>query len=165
MAATLHQTEGVATHGGDHAQHLWDRLEAYVAHRWVAREVTWIICGGGEWKPPLTPAVIDKAYIWTGDDWEETTLAPAPIGFTVPEGRLKIEATVGANNTAPAAVKEAIQRLSDYVTAETIGAPGASSYSANVGQLSESISRHPAFMARALDNSGAADLLRPYKRA
>ena len=50
--------------------------------------------------------------------------------------------------------------------AETQDVPaGARSYSAEVGQLSESFTRDPAWQSKALHQSGAADLLRPYRRA
>ena len=165
MAETWHQKEAIpATYPNIGSPALWARLEAYTAHRWTPRAVTWLLNGPGEWVAPLAPAELVQAYRWTGDGWEETTLAPAPMGYVIPCGRFKIIATVGADNAAPAAVLEAFDRLSKYVTAELGGVPGASTYSVNIGQLSESISRNPAFMARALDNSGAADLLRPYRR-
>jgi len=176
MAETLYQTEtipdaypeytglSVAAAALD-AGFLWQRIEAYTARRWTTRNVTWLVRGPGDWVPPLSPAAIVQGYIWNGADWAETTLAPAPLGFDLQDGRFKIDCIVGADNTAPAAVLEAFRRLAEYVAAETAGVPGASSYSIDMGQLSESITRHPAFMARALDNSGAADLLRPYRRA
>lgn len=163
---TLHQTESApASYPNVDYPFLWQRIEAYTAQRWTPRNVTWLLRGPGEWIAPLAPAVIVQAYKWTGDDWAEITLAPAPMGYVIPCGRFKIIATVGADNAAPAAVLEAFNRLKNYVTSDEGGLPGASSYSVNIGQLTESISRNPAFMARALINSGAADLLRPYRRA
>ncbi len=44
-------------------------------------------------------------------------------------------------------------------------APGASSSSLNIGQVQESIEVNPAHPGRALQNSGAADLLRPFRNA
>ena len=165
MAETWHQKEAApATYPTPESPALWARLEAYTAHRWTPRAVTWLLNGPGDWVAPLAPAELVEAYRWTGDAWEETTLAPAPMGYVIPCGRFKVIATVGADNAAPAVVLEAFDRLKAYVTAELGGVPGASTYSVNIGQLSESISRNPAFMARALDNSGAADLLRPYRR-
>jgi hypothetical protein len=66
----------------------------------------------------------------------------------------------------PAAVDEAVKRLADYLSAESLAPSGARSYSINIDQaVSESVSMMPNHMARALQNSGAADLLRPYRRA
>lgn len=166
MVETLEQTEATpATYPNPDGEHLWARIEAYTAKRWTPRTVTWIINGPGEWKPPLGPATIDQAYRWAGKDWEEITLSPAPVGFVVPAGRHKVVATVGMGNAAPPAVMEAFKRLKDYATVEAGGLPGVSSHSINLGQVTESISRNPNFMARAIDNSGAGDLLRPYRRA
>ena len=35
------------------ADMIWQRIEAYIAHRWTERDVTWIVEGPGEWHPPL----------------------------------------------------------------------------------------------------------------
>ncbi len=64
----------------------------------------------------------------------------------------------------PAAVKEAYRRLAEYLADEP-DRSGVSSYSANLGgAIEESYQRNSAWVARAMDLSGAADLLRPYKR-
>jgi hypothetical protein len=43
---------------------------------------------------------------------------------------------------------------------------GVSSYTVGMGgAVEESYQRNPAWMARAIQNSGAGDLLRPYRRA
>ena len=165
MAETWHQKEAIpATYPTAESPALWARLEAYTAHRWTPRAVTWLLNGRGGWFAPVALAELVEADRGAGGAWEETTLSPAPMGYVMPCGRFKVIATVGADNAAPAVVLEAFDRLKAYVTAELGGVPGASTYSVNIGQLSESISRNPAFMARALDNSGAADLLRPYRR-
>lgn len=143
---------------------IWQRIEAYIVWRWVSRPVIWTVQGGGDWEPPLTPVVITQAFSWTGDAWAPFEPEFGPEGFILPDGMSKVEATVGLDEVPPAAVLEAFRRLAEYLAAEPIRVVGASSYSINMGQVSESINRHPAFMARALDNSGAADLLRPYRR-
>ena len=147
------------------ADFLWQRIEAYTARRWTARNVIWMATGPGEWVPPLSPAEVVQAFAWNGAGWDEITLPPAPRGFELQGGRYKINATVGADETAPAAVLEAFRRLAEYVAADTLLPAGLRSYSANEGQLSETVSGDPARAARALQNSGAADLLRPYRRA
>lgn len=174
MAETLYQTEDIPADYPEvldlpcqldiEPDYLWQRMEHYVAHRWTPREVTWLARGAGEWRPPLTPATIDQAHIWTGEDWEEITLSPAPLGFVLPSGRFKIVCTVGADNPLPAAVEEAFRRMVDYVNAGDRGIAGASSFTVSEGDLTETVSRNPAFVARALINSGAADLLRAYRR-
>ena len=72
---------------------------------------------------------------------------------------------VGADNTTPAEVNEAFRRLAEY-WAETEERPGVSSYSVNIGgAISEQYERAPAWLARAMSNSGAGDLLLKYRRA
>jgi len=64
----------------------------------------------------------------------------------------------------PAAVSEAFRRLAEYLASAT--APtGVTSQTVTVGQLSEAVTLTPSHMARAIQLSGAADLLRPYRRA
>lgn len=78
-------------------------------------------------------------------------------------GPYRFTATVGGGDV-PAAVSEAFRRLAEYL-ADDPERSGASSYSVNMGgAIEESFNRNPAWIARALDLSGAADLLRPYKR-
>ena len=172
MIETLSQTEAapaawpaVAGVTGDALAVAWQRIEHYTARRFVVRAVVWRVdSDGGDWCPPLAPVVTLTAKIWTGAAWEAVTLDPAPDGWALPAGRYQIEATVGAASV-PEPVAEAVKRLADYLAAETALPAGARSYSANVGQLSETITADPAAAARALQNSGAADLLRPYRRA
>lgn len=144
---------------------IWQRIEHYTAYRFTARTVTWRVDStGGEWTPPLRPASSVTAKRWTGAAFEAVTLAAAPDGWCLPCGRYEIEATVGAG-PVPAAVSDAVARLAAYLAAEAEGPAGVRSYSANVGQLSESWTRSEAHLGRAMQNSGAADLLRPYRRA
>lgn len=150
---------------GDDLATAWQRIEAYTAYRFSPRLVTWLVdSSGGEWSLPLRPATGVTAGIWAGDGYEPVTLAPAPGGWRIPCGRFEIKATVGAA-PVPAAVAAAVKRLADYLAGESLLPAGLRSYSANVGQLSETVSGDPARAARALQNSGAADLLRPYRRA
>lgn len=143
---------------------VWQRIEFYTAWRFSPRKVTWQVnSDGGEWAPLLRPVTDLTAKRWTGAAFEAVTLTPAPGGWVLPPGRYEIEATVGAG-PVPEAVETAVQRLADYMMAQSDMPAGVRSYSANVGQLSESMTRAPDHMARALQNSGAADLLRPYRR-
>ncbi len=144
---------------------VWQRIEHYTAYRFSARQVTWLVDScGAEWTAPLRPVTSVTARRWTGDGYQTVALATAPGGWKVPAGRYEIELTVGAG-PVPAAVAAAAKRLASYLAAETEGPAGARSYSANVGQLSESWTIDAASQAKALQNSGAADLLRPYRRA
>ena len=95
----------------------------------------------------------------------ECTPAASPWGgYDLPgDGPYRITADVGGGDV-PAAVSEAFRRLAEYLTDATDRA-GVSSYSVNMGgAIEESYQRNPAWVARAMELSGAADLLRPYKR-
>ena len=151
---------------------IWQRIEAYTAWRWAARSVAWIVEGPGEWAAPLAPATITARERWTGEAWEAVTLTPtATGGYDLPEAtHYRITANVGAG-PVPEPVAEAFRRLAEY-SAEGRdygmwkGRPGASSVDVKLGEgLSQSFDRAPTWLARAMQNSGAGDLLRPYRRA
>lgn len=168
MAATVSQFEATPaeypTEGDDH---LWQRIEAWCAHRWTPRGVVWIVDGPGDWRPPLAPVVLLPAEVWQAGAYEPVTLEETPLGgLRLPlHGPYRITGTAGADNPAPPAVQEAFERLKSYLDADPGTPPGVSSYSVNLGQISESIRRPATWQARALEMSGAADLLRAYRRA
>lgn len=145
---------------------IWQRIEAYTAHRWTPRTVVWTVEGPGEWSPPLTPATVSTAEVWDGSAW----IAAAPDaswsgGYDlILEGPYRITASVGGG-AVPAAVNEAFRRLAEYLAEATDTPAGASSYAYQLGDQQETIQRNPAHVAKAMQNSGAADLLRPYRRA
>lgn len=146
---------------------LWQRIEGYISHRWTAREVVWTVTGPGEFVPDLQPAVISAQEVWDGVAYIPASLSASPLGGVVLGcgGPYRITADVGGGDV-PAAVSEAYRRLAEYLAADRGGVSGASSYSVNIGgDLSETFRRNPAHVARALQNSGAADLLRSYRRA
>lgn len=178
MAATIKQheeqpeaypaaPEGLSTAAAALADTVWQRIEAYVAHRWSPRDVIWTVEGPGHWEPPLAPATVTKAEVWRGEAWQELTLPPSPWGgFKLGgEGPYRFTATVGeAEADVPGAVLEAFKRLAEYLAAKP-GKPGARTESISAGSISLRHSRHEAWAARAMMNSGAGDLLRPYRRA
>jgi hypothetical protein len=147
---------------------IWQRIESYIAYRWTERDVTWIVEGPGEWHPPLTPATIATVEIWDGEAWEVLEPTPSPLGYWLPGcGPYRFTATVGGGSPdpeVPAVVLEGFRRLAEHMAAK-MGEAGARSYSVTIESLSESFSRDEAWIARAMQNSGAADLLRPYRRA
>jgi hypothetical protein len=181
MTTTLRQSEAVPASYPDapaglstaaaalDPKFIWHRIESYIAYRWTERAVTWTVEGMGWWVPPLTPATITTTEVWRGGVWEDAELSPAPLGgYCLPGcGPYRFTATVGGGSPAPevpAAVSEAFRRLAEYMAAET-GNPGASSEAITIGEISTNIRRSASWMASALQNSGAADLLRPYRRA
>jgi hypothetical protein len=145
---------------------VWQRIESWVTTRWSPRTVVWIVEGPGEWLPPLQPATIETVERWVGEDYQAVVAKASPLGgLCLPElAHYRITATVGAGPT-PAIVNQAFIRAAQYLAAEQPAAvPGARSYSVNIGPITESWSRNPAAIARMLEYSGAADLLRSYRR-
>ena len=146
---------------------LWQRLEAHCAYRWTSRGVVWVVEGCGDWKAPLAPAVLSLCERWNGQEYETITPDASPYGGYVFHGHgpHRITATVGDSVTCPAAVLEAFKRFAEY-SAEINAADCTATYkAATVASVSTTTRREAGWAARALINSGAADLLRPYRRA
>jgi len=180
MVATILQTEGApasypaapaglsAAAAALSTSMLWQRIEAYIAWRYTSRTITWVVEGPGDWQPPLKPATISTIQIWTGEAWQTETLLTCPLGgYQLPDfGPFKFVGTVGGG-AVPAAVNEAVRRIAEYMAAEVNpGHSGARVVSESMPDVfTGSVERSPAWMAQALVNSGAADLLRTFRRA
>lgn len=183
MAETRKQVEAVTTYpdapGGlsDAAAALdpnfiWARIEAYTAHRWSVRDVVWTVEGEGPWEAPLFPATLESVEVWESGGWTDCTPAASPWGgYDLPgDGPYRITAEVGAG-PVPAAAQEAFRRLAEYSVeigedGMVVGHPSHTSHDTEIGSaIKESFTRSPTWAARALQLSGAADLLRPYRRA
>lgn len=151
---------------------IWQRIEAYTIHRCTVRNVVWTVEGPGDWVPPLTPATVASVEIWHGNSWEVAFPSASPYGgFTLAcEGTYRFTGTAGGGDV-PAAMMQAAVRLSNYLLAGVdLTKPDlwATSVSNKAGGESggETTFQRPAtWIAKALQNSGAADLLRPYRRA
>tara|TARA_B100000949_G_C14178953_1_gene406650 strand:- start:253 stop:798 length:546 start_codon:yes stop_codon:yes gene_type:complete len=180
MAATLKQVEAAPASYPDvpsglsasaaalDADAIWQRIESWIAHRWNEREVVWTVeveNGADEWIIPLAPVSTGYVEQWRGGAWDEVLFVHGPMGLLLPsDGTFRITANVGSDKSPPAAVMEAYRRLAEYL-ADKPDRSAASSYSVNMGgAIEESYNRNPAWVARALEYSGAADLLRPYRR-
>ena len=182
MAVTLKQVEGVpavwpavptplssAAVAALDVGTTWGRIEQWVAWRWSARSIVWTVEGDGEWVPPLAPATISTVEVWA-DGWTAVTLKASPLGGYIldSEGPYRFTGTVGVG-PVPAAAQEAYRRLAEY-TAEAReygmmkGRAGASSVDVNLGPIQQNFSRSPSWVAKAMQQSGAADLLRPYRK-
>ena len=164
---------------------IWSRIEAYTAHRFSPRQVVWTVEGEGEWAPPLAPTTIETIEIWQDGAWMETGLEVGPYGFVFRScGPFRITATVGpigvvsevdgetvVTYPTPPAVAQAVRRMLDYsrvplgdmAAATRMAIPVGSTASDAPGQELE-FERPAAWLGRALINSGAADLLRSYRR-
>jgi len=145
---------------------IWQRIEAYILHRFSARAVTWTVEGPGDWVPPLTPATISTVEAWDGEAWVAASPAASPLGgYTLAsEGPYRVTASVGGG-TVPAAVAEAFRRLAAYIGDGQDDHFGVTSYKVAVGPVDTSFERPLTWLAKAMINSGAGDLLRPYREA
>ena len=140
---------------------VWRRLEQWICWRWGERPVEWIVEGPGAFTPRLRPATIGTIEQWGDAGWEPAEAEPRPTGLYLPEGcTYRITASAGTADPAPADVQEAFVRLSEYLAAtKADGALGAH----EVSDGDYTIRRPAAWAARAMQYSGAADLLRPYR--
>jgi hypothetical protein len=144
------------------AAFLWQRIENYTAHRYTARAIVWVVEGCGGWTPPLSPATIETVEQWISGAWEEVVLSASPLGgyCLSAHGPYRFSGTVGGG-TAPAIVNEAYRRLADYFACANI-APGIRDETIDgIGSTTFDASA----VARAMERSGAGDLLRSYRRA
>lgn len=140
---------------------IWHRIEQWIAHRWGERTVTWYVQGPGEWVPRLKPASIDTTEVWKDAAWQTVTLEPTPLGYLLDAETYRVTATVGSTETPPAPIQEAYARLAEYVV-HVRGDSAAGMTSVTDGDFSFQRSANAA--ARALQYSGAGDLLRRYRR-
>lgn len=169
---------------------VWQRIESYIAYRFSPRSVIWTVEECGEWEPPLTPATVTRVDVWKMGTWSEITPAPSPYGGYefAGSGPFRITATVGGGfgvGDIPDAVQEAYRRLSRYSSAISRVSqdrlmmrrvqknsyeqppirPTPHQESQRMTDVDGSADFVTNWTAKALQLSGAADLLRPYRRA
>jgi len=109
-------------------------------------------------------ATIATTEKWNGSTWETVTLAPSPLGYCLEDGTFRITGAAGDDDAdVPALISEAVRRLAEYFAAKP-GKAGVRSESVTAGTVSLSTTRSPTATAEALANSGAADLLRSFRR-
>lgn len=140
---------------------IWQRLESFIAWRFSERSVTWIVQGCGEWAPPLKPATVTTTERWNGSTWETAVLAPGPLGYCVDGGTYRVVASVGTDDDVPDTVQEAYRRLAEHTAA--IGYQSAGLRTETIPEVWSGEFDQRA-RARAMADSGAADLLRSYRR-
>lgn len=172
MTTTIKQTEGapasypaISGYSGAELERVWQRIEAYIAHRFSSRTIEFVVEGPGHWHAPLAPATITTVEVWSSADaWEAADLSPSPYGYWLPAtGPYRFAGTVGGG-TVPSAVEEAFRRLAAYMAAR-VGKAGASSENLTAGSVTVGYRRDAAWIADAMRNSGAGDLLRQFRRA
>lgn len=144
---------------------IWARIEAWVRYRWTARSVTWIVTGPGDFNPPLTPVTATtSSERWDGAAWQTEALDASFMGgWILPgDGPYRIVADVGGG-TVPEIVLQAYRRYHDYV-ADTPGRRLHTSKSVAAGSATYNWDKPELRLERAMVKSGAADLLRAFRR-
>lgn len=156
---------------------VWQRIEAYCRERWTPREVVWLVQGCGQWEPPLAPVRLMQVESWSGE-WLASAAKASPWGHIGLSGDAhRITALVGENNPVPPVVMKAAGRLANYLAQQIDGSdpdlwatkmrwivtPDVQEQ-VQPARTEESYERAADYIAKALQYSGAADLLRPYRR-
>lgn len=144
---------------------IWARIESYIAYRFSERSIEWVAEGAGYWLPPLSPATISTFELWSNDAWEVVAAPPgSPLGgYVLREcGPYRFTGVVGAG-PAPAIVLEAYRRLAEFIAAVATNAMPGVREDRTEG-LGSTVFDAGA-TAKAMERSGAADLLRAFRRA
>ncbi len=149
----------------------WERIESYIAYRWGERPVEFVVEGPGEWLPPLVPFTTQSISRWVGGEWVPVDPLPTALGgwCLIENLHFRFTGFAGSDEEIPFAVQEAFRRLCRYLDHDSkhtdpfVG--GASEHSFDLGNVSMSTKQSPNARAKALQYSGAADLLRPYRKA
>jgi hypothetical protein len=143
---------------------IWRRLEDWISYRFSPREVEWILAGPGDWTPDLAPATVTSVESWFQGQWQAVTLSDAPLGLELATaGPYRITATVGGGDV-PAPVQEAFRRLAEYMAETAPSEIDKSNWLGTWGSWNQQDGKSPNWLAKALHLSGAADLLRSYRR-
>ncbi|SHK36264.1 hypothetical protein SAMN05444000_12653 [Shimia gijangensis] len=146
---------------------IWQRIEAYTAYRFGSRPVEFYVCGPGVWGEPLCPFTFATAHIWdaVNEEWVGLTPSGGPMGGKVlPQpGMYKITGTVG-EDTYPADIGEAFRRYAEYVAEGQKHIGPNSTEATDISAVTVSHTRSVNWMSRAMQHSGAGDLLRRYRR-
>jgi len=148
----------------EQAAFVQSRIESYIRHRWGERAFEAIVEGPGEWTPPLMPVTVSAIEQWIDESWTAVTAQRTPLGYLFGAGSFRVTGTAGNEEAVPPAVAEAARRLhAYYVKADEIqqDVAGGTLSEFKIGPLEKRVEVSPSFIARALQNSGAADLLRP----
>ena len=163
MVATIKSHEGEPASLAEPAW-AWQRIETWIDRRWPQRDVQFVVEGPGGWTPPIWPVTFDTVEFWRDGAWVATDLDPHPVhAYDLPCGTHRFTGLAGDNATPPAAVLEAVARLVAYHETAKDLAPFTSRRT-QVGDVMEDVDMPALNVARALTQSGAADLLRRWRK-
>lgn len=143
---------------------VWQRIENWIAYRWPVRAVTWEVEGSGLFVPPLADWSVTTIEV-AGQTWEEAELGYNVRGIWLEGATYRVRAQVGSDDDLPAAVAEAYRRLAEYMAEIEGMKAGVTRHTVAVDSISRTITRNATAKAQALQLSGAADLLRPWRTA
>ena len=140
---------------------VWQRIEAWITRRWPARSVIYVAEGPGWWQPRLEPFTATTTELWRANAWEACTLDPSPMGgLELPgEGLYRVTGTAGDDGDIPDDVHEAFARLYQYFRGI-----GQSAWTETAIYRTGEAQAVASWAAKAIHLSGAADLLRPYRK-
>jgi hypothetical protein len=149
---------------------VWGRVEAWITTRWPERSAVAIVQGPGRWQPALSPFTVATVETWAQNAWalldtEQVAQIASPLGFTLDgEALFRFTGVLGDDDaTVPGAVLEAARRLAEFFAMGQNEGGAAFHEAEKLGDYSRH-GRPVNWMARPLELSGAADLLRPWRR-
>lgn len=146
---------------------VWERLDSWINARWGVRDCAFIVEGPGDWRAPLYPFTVATIEIWEAGEWVSAVIPPSPLGGYRLEsvGPFRFTGLLGAADAPPAIVLEAARRLGAYLKAV---ASRSFENAILTQESSDEVDSYsygaPVNAARALQYSGAADLLRRFRR-
>ena len=101
---------------------------------------------------------------WEGDAWTLAAIQDAPVGIKFTPGTYRVSGTAGTAETPRPDAIEGYRRYAEVVAA-TGEKPGFTRWSRNIGgEYVVSWTRERNAMAKAMLSSGAADILRRYRK-
>lgn len=146
---------------------VWERLDSWINARWGERDCAFIVEGPSDWRAPLYPFAVATIEIWEAGEWVSAVIPPSPLGGYCLEGvgPFRFAGVLGSVDAPPAIVLEAARRLGAYLAAvASHGFKNAILTKEASDEVDAFEYGAPVNAARALQYSGAADLLRRFRR-
>lgn len=147
---------------------VWARLDAWNAWRWGERNCSFVVEGPGDWRAPLLPFSTLTIEVWFDGAFVSAVLPPSPLGGYCLEsvGPYRFAGLLGDTADPPEAVFEAARRLGQFlVTVAARNFDNAILTKESSEEVDSFEYGSPNVAARAMQYSGAGDLLRRYRRS